>query len=124
YVPDIRPYLSDAACFIAPLRVGGGTRLKILDAWASGKAVVSTARGCEGLETVHGTNILIADDARGFAQAMQRVIDDPALRASLGRAARQTVERRYSWEGIGRELCSVYSDVRANWKNGRLSRSA
>jgi len=115
YVPDIRPYVNRAACFIAPLRVGGGTRLKILDAWASGKAVVSTARGCEGLETVDGKNILIAEDPRSFAHAIRRVIEDPGLRESLGRAARETVERRYSWGSIGRDLCRVYDDVCARW---------
>jgi glycosyltransferase involved in cell wall biosynthesis len=115
YVPDIRPYVNQAACFIAPLRVGGGTRLKILDAWASGKAVVSTARGCEGLETVDGENILIAEDAKSFARAIRRIIEDASLRESLGRAARATVERRYAWEGVGRDLCRVYDDVRAKW---------
>jgi glycosyltransferase involved in cell wall biosynthesis len=111
YVPDIRPYLQQAKVFIAPLRVGGGTRLKILDAWAAGKAVVSTARGCEGLKTVDGTNILIANDARDFAEAMIRVMDDETLRNSLGRAGRENVERHFSWDGIGRGLCKVYSDV-------------
>src|SRR5205807_9147899 len=61
YVEDIRPYAVPAGCFVVPLRVGGGTRRKILDAWAMGKAVVSTSIGCEGLAAVDGKNILIRD---------------------------------------------------------------
>ncbi|MEP6492869.1 MAG: glycosyltransferase family 4 protein [bacterium] len=111
YVPDVRPYLQRAACVIAPLRVGGGTRLKILDAWSSGKAVISTSRGCEGLRTEHGANILIADDPADFARQIQRVVHDPQLQQTLGRAGRATAERHYSWQGIGRELCKVYQTV-------------
>ena len=113
YVPDVRPYLQGAACFIAPLRVGGGTRLKILDAWACGSAVVSTSQGSEGLVRVDGGNILVADEPRAFAQAIQRVINDPALRASLGRAGRETVEQHYSWTSIGRKLADVYAHIAA-----------
>jgi glycosyltransferase involved in cell wall biosynthesis len=126
YVPDVRPYLQAGACVIAPLRVGGGTRLKILDAWASGKAVVSTSRGCEGLRTEHGVNILIADEPRAFAEAMRSVARDPALRDSLGRAARETATRYYSWEGIGRTLCQVYSGIQLAEpaENTRVARRA
>jgi glycosyltransferase involved in cell wall biosynthesis len=126
YVPDVRPFLHQASCFIAPLRVGGGTRLKILDAWACGSAVVSTSRGSEGLETVDGTNILIADEPRPFALAIQRVIKDAALRASLGRAGRETVVRRYSWTSIGRDLSAVYAEIQTSpgAKQPRVPRSA
>jgi glycosyltransferase involved in cell wall biosynthesis len=112
YVADVRPYLRDAGCFIAPLRTGGGTRLKILDAWASGKAVVSTAQGCEGLAAVDGVNIMIADDPLAFAQAIQRILRDPALAARLGQAARDTAERQYSWNHIGQHLSRIYAEVR------------
>ena len=111
YVPDVRPFLDAAACVIAPLRVGGGTRLKILDAWACGKAVVSTTQGCEGLRTIDGGNILIADEPRAFAQAIRRVLDDAELRGALGRAGRDTVERHYGWAGLGRELCRLYAGL-------------
>ncbi len=124
YVPDVRPYLQGAACFIAPLRVGGGTRLKILDAWASGSPVVSTSRGCEGLKTVHGENILIADEPRAFAQAMHRVLTDAALRASLGKAGRDTVERHYSWDGLGARLRKWYAEVQRPTPASRSSLSA
>jgi len=111
YVQDVRPYLQSAACVIVPLRVGGGTRLKILDAWASGKAIVSSARGCEGLRTRHGENILVENEPRAFALAIQRVLHDQALRDSIGHAARETVERYYSWTGIGRDLIGFYEEM-------------
>jgi glycosyltransferase involved in cell wall biosynthesis len=109
YVDDVRPRVQDAACFVVPLRVGGGTRLKILDAWAMGKAIVSTSIGCEGLAAVDGENILIRDTPEGFAAAVTQVLGDPALRARLGCAGRDTVEQRYSWEVIGRAMLADYA---------------
>ncbi len=92
YVDDIRATVNSARCYIVPLRVGGGTRLKILDAWALGKAVVSTSVGCEGLDARDGENILVRDDPREFAEAVRRVIEDDSLRDSLGSGARRTAE--------------------------------
>jgi glycosyltransferase involved in cell wall biosynthesis len=108
YVDDVRPQVQQASCYVVPIRVGGGTRIKILDAWAMGKAVVSTSIGCEGLAAVDGDNILIRDDPRGFADAVARVLEDAPLRQALGRAGRSTVERLYSWERIGRRMVSDY----------------
>lgn len=108
YLEDIRPEVGSAACFVVPLRIGGGTRLKILDAWAMGKAVVSTSVGCEGLRAVDGENLLIRDDPAGFADAVRRVLGDAELRARLGRAGRATAERDYSWEALGGELSRAY----------------
>jgi glycosyltransferase involved in cell wall biosynthesis len=109
YVPDIRPMVQDAACFVVPLRIGGGTRLKILDAWAMGKAIVSTSIGCEGLEAVDGENILIRDTPDGFAAAVADVLRDASLRDRIGCAGRATVERRYSWEVIGSGMLAEYA---------------
>jgi glycosyltransferase involved in cell wall biosynthesis len=111
YVDDIRAIVHRAACYVAPLRVGGGTRLKILDAWAMGKAVVSTSIGCEGLEARDGQNILIRDTAEGFAQAVQTVLTDSGLRQRLGSEARRTVESTYDWEVIGRPMLEQYRHV-------------
>jgi len=113
YVDDIRPRVRDAACFIAPLRVGGGSRLKILDAWALGKAVVSTSVGCEGLAAQHGRNILVADDPAAFAAAVERVLVDRTLRRELGRAARALVERVYAWDVVGAGLVDAYEALLA-----------
>lgn len=108
YVNDVRPYIARAACYVVPLRVGGGTRLKILDAWAMGKAVVSTSVGCEGLDAVDGENILIRDVPDEFARAVRSILADSGLRERLGRAARLTAERRYSWDVIGADLHRLY----------------
>ena len=111
YVPDIRPHFAEAACAVVPIRVGGGTRLKILDAWAMGKAVVSTSIGCEGLKTVDGRNILIRDDPVEFAEAVIKVLSDGELRERLGREGRATVEQTYAWPVIGRQLNSLYGGL-------------
>ncbi len=108
YVDDIRPVVTRAACYIAPLRAGGGTRLKILDAWAMGQAVVSTSVGCEGLDARDGDNILIRDEPAAFAEAVRAVLTDADLRARLGAGARQTAVARYDWEVIGRDMLRSY----------------
>jgi glycosyltransferase involved in cell wall biosynthesis len=108
YVGDVRPYLAAAAAAIVPLRMGGGTRLKVLDAWSMGKPVVSTAIGCEGLATRPGTNILVADTPRAFADAILQVARDVDLQRRLGNAARATVEGQYAWTVIGEKLRTLY----------------
>jgi glycosyltransferase involved in cell wall biosynthesis len=113
HVDDIRPFVASAACYVVPLRIGGGTRLKILDAWAMGKAVVSTSVGCEGLEAVDGKNILIRDDPAAFAAAVTTVLRDTGLRAALERNARLTAEQRYSWDVIGETMRRLYGEVLA-----------
>jgi glycosyltransferase involved in cell wall biosynthesis len=118
HVDDIRPYVAAAACYVVPLRIGGGTRLKILDAWAMGKAVVSTSVGCEGLDAVDGKNILIRDDPAAFASAVTTVLRDPGLRAALERNARTTAEQRYSWNVIGETMRRLYGEVLARGRAG------
>ena len=108
FVPDIRVPMAEAACSIVPLRIGGGTRLKILDAWALGKAVVSTSIGCEGLRAVDGENILIRDDPATFAAAVTEVLRNDALRTRLGAGGRATAEETYSWARVGRDLRADY----------------
>jgi len=111
YVEDIRPYLARAACFIAPLRFGGGTRLKLLDAWAMGKAIVSTNAGAEGLGGVDGQELLLADDPDAFADAVIRVLRDAALRDRLGAGGRAAAVARFSWQVIGRRMSDLYRGV-------------
>jgi polysaccharide biosynthesis protein PslH len=108
YLHDVRPLVQAAACYVAPLRAGGGTRLKILDAWAMGKAVVSTSVGCEGLLAHDGENILIRDTPESFADAVADVLADKDSRDALGRRARETVESHYDWEVIGRQMLDHY----------------
>jgi len=114
YVPDVRPHFHEAAVSIVPIRVGGGTRLKILDAWSMGTAVVSTSVGCEGLTTVDGRNILIRDDPREFAAAVVDVLSDRDLRERLGREARKTAEENYAWPVIGGKLVNLYRGLLAS----------
>lgn len=118
YVDDIRPHVRSATCYVAPLRVGGGTRLKILDAWAMGAAIVSTAVGCEGLETEPGENILVADEPAAFAEAVIEVIRDPSLRERLGRAGRDTAVRRYDWAVLGDRMLARYKEIATGSRAG------
>jgi glycosyltransferase involved in cell wall biosynthesis len=103
FVDDVRVELSRAAAVIAPLRVGGGTRLKILEAMAMGKPVISTQLGAEGLQVVPERDLLIADEPAAFAAAIARALSDKALGLALGAAARRLVEDSYGWEAaVGR----------------------
>jgi len=111
HAADIRPVLSEARCCVVPIRIGGGTRLKILDAWAMGKAVVSTSVGCEGLDVVDGENILVRDEPQAFAEAVLQVLGDARLRSRLERNARRTATETYSWRGIGERIRSAYGEL-------------
>jgi glycosyltransferase involved in cell wall biosynthesis len=103
-VDDVRPYMDDAAVYIVPLRIGGGTRLKIFEAMAMGKAVVSTTVGAEGLPVADGEHLLIADEPQSFADAVVRVIRDRGQRERLGSAARALVLERYDWSAVAGAL--------------------
>lgn len=108
YVDDVRPYVRGAACYVVPLRVGGGTRLKVLDAWAMGKAVVTTSQGCEGLAAKHGVNSMIADTPEAFADAISTVLNDREYAGALGRRAREVVQAQYGWQALGTRLLDEY----------------
>lgn len=113
-VPSVIDYLREAAAVVVPLRIGGGTRLKIYEAMAAGKAIVSTSIGAEGLEVKDGRNILIADDAESFGRATTALLEDRALRRRLEAAAARDAAR-YDWARIARRfeqvLASVIEDV-------------
>lgn len=111
YVDDIRPHIQRARVLVVPLRVGGGSRLKILDAWAMGKAVVTTTIGCEGLDAVDGENAMIRDDPQSIAHAIIEVISDPSLRSRLGERARLLAQDQYSWDAIGDRMLEAYSSL-------------
>lgn len=108
YVDDIRPFVHRANCFIAPLRVGGGTRLKLLDAWAMGKAVVTTTIGAEGLGASDRENCLIADDADAFAGAISEMLASDGLVAKLGAAARSRAVGHFAWDRLGEQISALY----------------
>lgn len=96
-VPDVRPYLARAAVVVTPLRIGSGTRLKILEAMAMAKPVVSTSLGCQGIAADHGRQLLIADDPDVFADEVAGLMSDPGHGRKLGAAGRALVERGYGW---------------------------
>jgi sugar transferase (PEP-CTERM/EpsH1 system associated) len=103
-VPDVRPYLAAAAVYAVPMRMGGGTRLKVLEAMAMGKAVVSTSLGCDGYPVRDGVELVIADAAADFARAVISLLRDPARRARLGETARAFASSRYDWRAIVPQL--------------------
>ena len=100
-VPDIRPWLAESTIAVVPLHDGGGTRLKIAEALACGRAVVSTTIGAEGLDLEPGRHLLVADAPDAFATATIRALTDPALRARLARDGREEARRRYAWQSLG-----------------------
>jgi glycosyltransferase involved in cell wall biosynthesis len=97
-VPDVRPYLARAAVVVVPLLVGGGTRIKIFEALAMGKALVSTTIGAEGLPVSSGNHLLLADTPSDFAQAVVQLLNDGSQRARLGQTASRLVNANYSTE--------------------------
>jgi glycosyltransferase involved in cell wall biosynthesis len=107
-VDDVRPYIAAAGVYAVPLRIGGGTRLKVLEAMAMGKAIVSTRLGCEGFDLVPGQEMLIADTPAEFAAAVLALLHDPDRRERMGRAARRFAESWYDWSAILPRLEQAY----------------
>jgi sugar transferase (PEP-CTERM/EpsH1 system associated) len=99
-VDDIRPYIRKGSVYVVPLRIGGGTRIKIFEAMAMGKAVVSTSIGAEGLPVTSGKNIVLADEPETFAAAVLRLLANSEERHDIGQAARDLVERQYGWSAV------------------------
>jgi glycosyltransferase involved in cell wall biosynthesis len=111
FVSDLRPHLASAAAVAVPLRLGGGTRLKIVEAMAMGKAIVSTTLGAEGIEVVPGRDILLEDQPVAFAEAVSRLLAEPALAARIGKSARQLAVEQYSWTGAAKALEGFYRRI-------------
>jgi polysaccharide biosynthesis protein PslH len=110
-VPDVRPYTAEASVYVLPLQVGGGTRLKIFEAMAMGKAIISTQIGAEGLPVVPGEHLLIENEPQGFATAVIHLLDDVSRRRRLGEAARRLVESRFGWPEVGRAFHGILERV-------------
>jgi polysaccharide biosynthesis protein PslH len=110
-VPDTRPHLNEAGMAVVPLRIGGGSRLKILEALAMGKAVISTSIGAEGLAVTHRKNILLADTPEEFAAAVAELAGSIELRRSLGSEGRALVERSYGWDALGQKAEKVWLEM-------------
>jgi len=124
FVDDLRPYLASAAALVVSLRLGGGTRLKIVEGMAMGKPIVSTALGAEGIEATPERDILIADEPASFAASVIRLLDDPALRARLGQSARQLAVQRYSWSAAASRLEGFFGQIIATRVSSSCRRSS
>ncbi len=128
-VDDVRPHIAAGAVYVVPLRIGGGTRLKIFEAMSMGKAVVSTTVGAEGLPVTPGRNILLADEPARFAQAVVHMIRDLDARRSLEIEARRIVVERYDWSAVAEDFEDALERVVAGGRarparNAGLERTA
>jgi sugar transferase (PEP-CTERM/EpsH1 system associated) len=108
-VDDVRPYMENAAAYIVPLRIGGGTRLKIFEAMAMEKAVVSTTVGAEGLPLTDGVELLLADEPATFADAVVRVLSDDVQAKALGQRAATVVRENFGWQQVTERIMSICS---------------
>lgn len=122
-VPDVRPYYEEATVFIVPLRIGGGTRLKIPEAMAMGVPVVSTSIGAEGIDIHPGEDILIADDPHSFAKSVLQLLSDPALRERIAAGGRRLAQR-YDWKNLTRPLPEWILSVMNKWGTNNAHRKA
>jgi glycosyltransferase involved in cell wall biosynthesis len=121
YVDDMRPLVAGAWVCVVPIRRGGGTRLKILEAMALGTPVVSTSKGAEGLDVVHNHDILIANEPTEFASQVLHLLRDPALHRRLVANARHLVEQHYDWMRVGQHFVDIVEDVVHNRARGGTS---
>jgi glycosyltransferase involved in cell wall biosynthesis len=111
FVEDVRLPVAGASVHVAPIRWGGGTRLKILEAMALGTPVVATSKGAEGLDVTRDRHIVIADEPSEFAVQVLRLLRDPNLRDDLARKGRALVEERYDWRAIGQRFVGLVEKV-------------
>jgi glycosyltransferase involved in cell wall biosynthesis len=112
----VRPFLSGATVSVVPLRIAGGSRLKILEAFVAGIPVVSTSIGAEGLEVVPNTHLLIADDESAFAAHCVRLLDEPMLAKRLTAAARSLAGEKYDWTEISPLIEKEWGRARENFR--------
>jgi len=108
YVDDVRPYIAGTTVYVAPLRVGGGTRLKLLEAMALAKPIVSTTVGAEGFPVVNGQEVILADEPEAFANQVLNLLDNPARRRELGQAGQSFAQANYGWDALVPHLEKVY----------------
>lgn len=123
-VDDVRPYMERAAAYVVPLRIGGGTRLKIYEAMAMEKAIVSTTIGAEGLPVKNGKELLLADTAESLAEAVIKVLNDKALANALGTRAAATVRENFGWERVAERFSNICEETLALAKARKPNLSA
>ncbi len=113
FLDDIKPLMANSWACVVPLRIGGGTRLKILEAMSLGTPVISTVKGAEGLDVVHGEHLLIANDAEQFSRQTIQLLTDESLRQKLSLQARRLVEEKYDWQCIQQHFCELVESCKA-----------
>lgn len=106
-VEDVRPYIEESAAYIVPLRIGGGTRLKIFEAMAMERAVVSTTVGAEGLPVSNGKELLVADEPAAFANAVITLLTDSSYAVQLGQRAASIVRQNHGWRQVTESFVSI-----------------
>jgi sugar transferase (PEP-CTERM/EpsH1 system associated) len=111
FVPDVRPWVARASVYVVPLRVGGGTRVKVVDAMAQGKAIVSTRVGAEGILGDDRKHFVLQDDPEAFASSVIHLLRDPDARRRLGVAARERAESQYAWPILGERLSQAFVEI-------------
>lgn len=112
-VDDVRPYVDRCAAYVVPLRMGGGTRLKVVEAMAMRRPMVSTRIGAEGIEVEHGKTVLFGDTPDEFAEQTVKLLQEPALQKKLSHAAYALMQEKYEWSVIGKRLDAVYATLQA-----------
>lgn len=112
-VPDVRPYMERAAAFVIPMRIAGGTRLKVYEAMGMEIPIVSTAIGIEGLPLRHDVEVLVADDPEAFAAAVVRLLREPPLGARLAATAARRVRAEFGWEEVAARFANICASLRA-----------
>jgi glycosyltransferase involved in cell wall biosynthesis len=119
WVEDVRPYMESSSAYIVPLRIGGGTRLKIFEAMAMEMPVISTSIGAEGLPVRAGRDLLLADDPDSFADSVVRVLTDERLARQLGTQAAATVRDQFNWRNAAVKFAEVLQKAVTSRGNGR-----
>jgi len=110
FVDDVRPHIEQATIYVCPIRDGGGTKLKLLDAMAMGKAIVADPIACEGIKVTHGRDVILAKDETEFIEQIDFLLKSTGKREALGDSARDLVEKHYGYEAIGKKLAAVFED--------------
>jgi polysaccharide biosynthesis protein PslH len=123
FVNDVRPLMDAATLYVCPIRDGGGTKLKLLDAFAMEKCVIANPIACEGIDVNPGVNVQLAESAEAFAEAIGRLLSDSVVRLAIGRAARKLVAERYSFSKIGVQLCEFFESTVKDARTARSVRS-
>jgi len=111
YVDDVRPFVDAASVFIAPLRSGSGTKIKVLNALSLKKAVITTSIGAEGIDVEHKKNIIISDNAQEFAQHTIKLLENPQHAEKIAQSGRKFVEENYAWEIVFNKMKHIYEEL-------------